>query len=66
MDKKNIQKKNVDVSDSDSDSDYSSSEDEQEIRKKMIPAAVRLREAIKAKKDDRKKNTKKYKDNFDE
>jgi hypothetical protein len=53
--------------DSDSSSDsYIDSEEEKEIRKKFIPAHIRLRDAIKSKKDERKKGTIKYKDNYDE
>ena len=46
----------------DSDSSISSEEE----RKKTIPAHIRLRDAIKQKKDDRKKGTKKEKENYDE
>jgi len=53
--------------DSDSSSEsYIDSEEEKEIRKKFIPAHIRLREAIKSKKDERKKGTIKYKENYDE
>lgn len=62
---KNKSKKTEDESSSDS-SYESSSEDEKEFKKKFIPAHIRLREAIKQKKDERKKGTIKYKENFDE
>ena len=62
---KNKSKKNE--YDSSSTSSYeSSSEDEKEFKKKFIPPLIRLREAIKQKKNERKKGTIKYKENFDE
>lgn len=63
QEKENISRKY----DSDTSSDsYIDSEEEAEIKKKFIPAHIRLREAIKNKKDERKKGTKKYKENYDE
>jgi hypothetical protein len=52
-------------SETESDSDYSSSEDSiQKIN--FLPAKLRLKEAIKNMQNDRKKGTKKEKENFDE
>ena len=59
MDNKN---KNDDTSSSESES----SEDEKELHKKFVPVHIRLKEAIKQKKEERKKGTIKYKENFDE
>ena len=53
--------------DDSSSSEYSDmSEDEKERVRKLIPAHIRLREAIKQQREERKKGTKKYKENFDE
>lgn len=43
-----------------------SSEDEKELHKKFVPAHIRLKEAIKHKKEERKKGAIKYKEKFDE
>ncbi len=45
-----------------------STDDEEikEIKRKIIPVHVRLRDSIRAKQNERKKGTKKYKENYDE
>jgi len=64
---KKIKKDEINLSEGSNSSDESTDDEElEEIKKKMIPVHIRLRDSIRAKQNERKKGTKKYKENYDE